>query len=291
MNLQFIKKRVSLFLIAGCTLLLGNQALAADTVTTVDSTVKFHQMSLTDKVIGIGKLLEQDAKAPLQNIAFLQLDQEDDYKYIREKADAKSKWVGKMFSNDAALIIESGDTWSKIQSGDVTGYIQNKYLLVGKIASLKAEAMLKEKFTGMNLNLLDEKILFCSFSQAVSREEIEAQKAAKRQSVVDFAEQFIGNPYVWGGTSLTRGADCSGFVKSVYANFGVSLPHSSYGMRRVGTEVSVNDIQPGDIVCYAGHVGIYAGNGQIVNAIDDDHGIGMSSLRYTKVVTVRRIFN
>lgn len=291
MNLQFIKKRVSLFLIAGCTLLLGNQALAADTVTTVDSTVKFHQMSLTDKVIGIGKLLEQDANAPLQNIAFLQLDQEDDYKYIREKADAKSKWVGKMFSNDAALIIESGDTWSKIQSGDVTGYIQNKYLLVGKIASLKAEAMLKEKFTGMNLNLLDEKILFCSFSQAVSREEIEAQKAAKRQSVVDFAEQFIGNPYVWGGTSLTRGADCSGFVKSVYANFGVSLPHSSYGMRRVGTEVSVNDIQPGDIVCYAGHVGIYAGNGQIVNAIDDDHGIGMSSLRYTKIVTVRRIFN
>lgn len=291
MNLQFIKKRVSLFLIAGCTLLLGNQALAADTVTTVDSTVKFHQMSLTDKVIGIGKLLEQDANAPLQNIAFLQLDQEDDYKYIREKADAKSKWVGKMFSNDAALIIESGDTWSKIQSGDVTGYIQNKYLLVGKIATLKAEAMLKEKFTGMNLNLLDEKILFCSFSQAVSREEIEAQKAAKRQSVVDFAEQFIGNPYVWGGTSLTRGADCSGFVKSVYANFGVSLPHSSYGMRRVGTEVSVNDIQPGDIVCYAGHVGIYAGNGQIVNAIDDDHGIGMSSLRYTKIVTVRRIFN
>lgn len=291
MNLQFIKKRVSVFLIAGCALLFGNQALATDTTTPADSTVKFHQMSITDKVIGIGKLLEQDTDAPLQNIAFLQIDDENGYQYIREKADSNSEWVGKMSSDDAAFILESGNTWSKIQSGDVTGYIQNKYLLVGKIASRKAESMLKEKFVGINLNLLDEKILFCSFSQAISREEIEAQKAAKRQSVVDFAEQFIGNPYVWGGASLTRGADCSGFVKSVYANFGVSLPHSSYGMRRVGTEISVNDIQPGDIVCYDGHVGIYAGNGKIVNAIDEEHGIGMSSLRYAKIVTVRRIFN
>ena len=113
---------------------------------------------------------------------------------------------------------------------------------------------------------------------------------AKRQSVVDYASQFIGNPYVYGGTSLTRGTDCSGFVRSVYAYFGVSLPRTSSAMRSVGYEVSYSEIQPGDIVCYYGHVGIYAGNGQIVNAIDESRSIGMSSATYAKIITIRRIF-
>lgn len=75
--------------------------------------------------------------------------------------------------------------------------------------------------------------------------------------VVSYACQFIGNPYVWGGESLTNGADCSGFIKSVYANFGISLPHSSVALQRAGSEVSYENAQPGDIVCYAGHVAIY----------------------------------
>ena len=77
--------------------------------------------------------------------------------------------------------------------------------------------------------------------------------------VVSYACQFIGNPYVWGGESLTNGADCSGFIKSVYANFGISLPHSSVALQRAGSEVSYENAQPGDIVCYAGHVAIYMG--------------------------------
>ena len=81
--------------------------------------------------------------------------------------------------------------------------------------------------------------------------------------VVSYACQFIGNPYVWGGESLTNGADCSGFIKSVYANFGISLPHSSVALQRAGSEVSYENAQPGDIVCYAGHVAIYMGGGQI----------------------------
>ena len=79
--------------------------------------------------------------------------------------------------------------------------------------------------------------------------------------VVSYACQFIGNPYVWGGESLTNGADCSGFIKSVYANFGISLPHSSVALQRAGSEVSYENAQPGDIVCYAGHVAIYMGGG------------------------------
>lgn len=101
--------------------------------------------------------------------------------------------------------------------------------------------------------------------------------------------QFVGNPYVWGGTSLTNGADCSGFVQSVYANFGVSMPRTSSAMRSAGTEVSYSEAVPGDVICYEGHVGIYIGNGQIVNAIDEAHGIGVSSATYTNIITVRRL--
>ena len=97
-------------------------------------------------------------------------------------------------------------------------------------------------------------------------------------SVVDYATQFVGNPYVWGGTSLTNGADCSGFVQSVYANFGVSLPRTSYEQQNAGTEVSYADAQPGDLICYGGHVAIYMGNGQIVHASNSQDGIKISNL-------------
>lgn len=110
-------------------------------------------------------------------------------------------------------------------------------------------------------------------------------------AVVSFACQFVGNPYVWGGESLTNGADCSGFIKSVYAHFGVSLPHSSESLRSVGRGVSALEMQPGDIICYAGHVAIYMGNNQIVHASSPTSGIKISSNPYYKtILAVRRIF-
>lgn len=109
-------------------------------------------------------------------------------------------------------------------------------------------------------------------------------------SVVDFATQFVGNPYVWGGTSLTNGADCSGFVQSVYANFGVSLPRTSYEQQNAGTEVSYADAQPGDLICYGGHVAIYMGNGQIVHASNSVDGIKISNdATYRTITSVRRL--
>lgn len=108
-------------------------------------------------------------------------------------------------------------------------------------------------------------------------------------AVVEYAKQFLGNPYVWGGTSLTNGCDCSGFVMKVYEAFGISLPHSSKSDRSVGRAVSFNEIQPGDIVCYDGHVGIYAGNGQIINALNRKSGIVYTNVNYDTVLAVRRV--
>lgn len=109
-------------------------------------------------------------------------------------------------------------------------------------------------------------------------------------SVVDYATQFVGNPYVWGGTSLTDGADCSGFVQSVYANFGVDLPRTSYEQQNAGTEVSYADAQPGDLICYGGHVAIYMGDGKIVHASNSTDGIKISdNAAYRTITSVRRL--
>lgn len=111
------------------------------------------------------------------------------------------------------------------------------------------------------------------------------------QAVVDYARQFLGNPYVYGGTSLTNGTDCSGFVMGVYAAFGVSLPRNSAAQRGAGYAVNLADIQPGDIVCYSGHVGIYAGNNTLIHASNERTGITLTSpVTYRKVLAVRRIF-
>ncbi len=109
-------------------------------------------------------------------------------------------------------------------------------------------------------------------------------------SVVDYATQFVGNPYVWGGTSLTDGADCSGFVQSVYKNFGVDLPRTSYEQQNAGTEVSYEDAQPGDLICYGGHVAIYMGDGKIVHASNAKDGIKISdNAAYRTILSVRRL--
>ncbi len=111
----------------------------------------------------------------------------------------------------------------------------------------------------------------------------------KGQQIANYACQFIGNPYVAGGTSLTNGADCSGFVMAVYQAFGYSLPRSSYAQSNVGKAVSYSEAQPGDVIYYGGHVGIYIGNGQIVHASTERTGIKITSATYRSIITVRRI--
>lgn len=115
------------------------------------------------------------------------------------------------------------------------------------------------------------------------------QTGVSGTDVVNYAMQFIGNPYVLGGTSLTNGCDCSGFTQSVYAHFGISIPRTSGSQASCGQAVSYEAAQPGDLVCYVGHVGIYIGGGQIVNASTPRTGIKTQSATYRTILTVRRV--
>ena len=241
---------------------------------------------------------------------------EEGFLSVNALADETSEAVGKVYASSIINIVEKKADWTKIHSGNVEGFVKTEQLLIGKEAEAKAKELLSAMYPDVDITTLDEEAVEKCFSVGETAEEetarlaaeeaarvvaeqerIAAEKAAreaanagKRQAVVNYANQFIGNPYVWGGTSLTNGTDCSGFVKGVYAHFGISLPRTSYSMRSVGYAVSFADIQPGDIVCYSGHVGIYAGNGKIVNAIDESHGIGMSNVKYSNIITIRRIY-
>ena len=117
------------------------------------------------------------------------------------------------------------------------------------------------------------------------------------KAVIDYATQVVGNPYVYGGSSLTNGTDCSGFVMSVYKNFGVSLPHSSSALRSVGYGVSLSEAQPGDIICYTSngktctHVAIYIGDGQIVHAANKKKGITIGQADYNTIMGGKNVID
>lgn len=222
--------------------------------------------------------------------------------YVRSEPTKESEYVGKLYPGYAAKITGPVGEWTAVESGDVTGYVKTEYILTGAEAQTYAENLVPEAQQ-------EGKEEAEAFTYAVSRKseevqmtqevqgnvqqtettEVSAQPASNGQVIVDYACQFIGNPYVWGGTSLTDGADCSGFVQSVFAHFGISLPRTTYDQINAGVEVSYDQAMPGDLICYDGHIGIYIGNGQIVNAQNPEQGIGISPATYTTILSVRRI--
>ncbi len=143
-----------------------------------------------------------------------------------------------------------------------------------------------------NYGEIDDAALSITEAESVAESAVAValEQQASGEKIVAFASQFIGNPYRYGGSSLTSGTDCSGFVMSVYRNFGISLPHSSSALRSVGTPVgSLAEAQPGDIICYSGHVGIYLGDGKLLSALGTRYGITINSATYKRILAIRRL--
>lgn len=308
---KFLKKGIALGVLTSAVLIPNDKVLAAEAKNAEGvSTVNINKGYLANATAEIERYVETELKNVYEDMAFTQVE-EGSYLFVRTEPSQDSEWVGKLYEADAAKVIGPVGEWTQIESGNVTGYVKTEYILTGESAEEKAKAIVAEKKPEVDVETLDEAkaegLAAECFSYAESKEEeaarlaeeaakaeeeakaAEAETVGNGQAVVDYAMQFVGNPYVWGGTSLTNGADCSGFVQSVYANFGVSMPRTSSAMRSAGTEVSYSEAVPGDVICYEGHVGIYIGNGQIVNAIDEAHGIGVSSATYTNIITVRRL--
>lgn len=224
------------------------------------------------------------------------------FMYVRSEPTKESEYVGKLYPGYAAKITGPVGEWTAVESGDVTGYVKTEYILTGAEAQTYAENLVTEAqqegkeeaeaFTYAVSRKSEEAQMTQEVQENVQQTEtteVSAQPASNGQAIVDYACQFIGNPYVWGGTSLTDGADCSGFVQSVFAHFGISLPRTTYDQINAGVEVSYDQAMPGDLICYDGHIGIYIGNGQIVNAQNPEQGIGISPATYTTILSVRRI--
>ena len=242
---------------------------------------------LSDKKIEVEDYLVPTEKGEYLDMAFANVQT---FLYIRSEPTTESEWLGKLYPDNAAKIIGPVGEWTKIQSGTVTGYVYSDYIIIGKNAEEKAREVGEEAFVYAESKAEEEARLKKEAEEAAQKAAEEAAaKAGTGQAIVDYACQFIGNPYVWGGTSLTEGADCSGFVQSVFAHFGISLPRTTWDMENVGTPVSYDQAVAGDIILYDGHVGIYMGNGEIVNAINSRRGIGILPATYTNILTVRRL--
>lgn len=215
--------------------------------------------------------------------------------YVKKDMQMEAEVLGYLAMGDEVVVLEEGDEWCKVSIEEGDGYVLKELV---RLHSEFVTAESKEEEAERLLKEAKEREEARKAALLAAQEE--AEKAGMTVSaepteigieIADYACQFVGNPYKWGGTSLTEGADCSGFVMSVYANFGVELPHSSAADRKVGYEVgSLDNAIPGDIVCYSGHVAIYIGNGQIVHASTEKTGIIISNADYRTILCIRRIF-
>ncbi|MBP3451223.1 MAG: C40 family peptidase [Agathobacter sp.] len=264
---------------------------AATVLETLDGWYKVTSGSVTGYVSADYVIVGDEAtcKAASQRIATVNTDT----LRLRKEATTESG-INALLSigNKVTVLDESIPGWYKVQYKSSTGYVSAEFVSVETVysyAESKAEEAARKEAEAAERRR--QEAAKKNNNKTSSNKKYNAPAGVSGQSVVDYAVQFVGNPYVWGGTSLTKGADCSGFVMKIYEAYGVSLPHSSYKMRSVGYSVSASDVQPGDIICYSGHVAIYIGDGKIVHASNKKDGIKITNnWRYKKVLAIRRIF-
>lgn len=220
---------------------------------------------------------------------------------VRTEPSLDAPVLGLVPIDDELVVTDETDEWVKVDVEEGIGWVSKEYVtlhteFVQAESKEEEEARLAkeeaERKKAREAAAAKAAANSSSSSNTTTTATVSGEGSEMGKSVAEYALQFVGNPYVYGGTSLTNGADCSGFVMSVYANFGVSLPHSSAADRSQGSAVEggLDNAQPGDLICYSGHVALYIGDGQIVHASTAKTGIIVSNASYKKVLAVRRIF-
>lgn len=212
---------------------------------------------------------------------------------IYEQRKDSSRAIGKLAEQSLCYILADEEKeWVFVESGDARGFVKKSSLLTGDPAQKKVEEKGEQNISLAEVLVEPEENKSCYYTFTSVKKA--SQAALTREAMVKFALQFVGNPYVWGGTSLTGGADCSGFVQSVYANFGYSLPRVAENQAVYGMQIPVESAEPGDLIFYARngyvyHVSMYIGNGQVVHAAGRKVGIITSGIDGNAVWATRII--
>ena len=277
MNLRTIKNTFFVLAMAGAFLFPSVNAEATGLSQVVNAGVATTMEQTDDEAV----LAAAVAPSVVEGYTLLGVvEAESGYINVREEMSTDSDVVGKIRKDAICEVLSIEEEWSEIKSGEIKGYISNEYLLTGVEANEKAECLMEEG------KELETAITMMEYRYGKGVTDIQME-------ICEYARQFVGNPYVWGGTSLTKGADCSGFTLSVYRNYGVSLPHSSKAQANCGERIDLSELQPGDLVFYGGknihHVAMYIGNGQVVHAQSANTGIVVSSMYYNTPTRAVRV--
>lgn len=212
---------------------------------------------------------------------------------VMEDKDEGSRIIGVIPKGGLCFILEDkGEEWIYVESGDVRGFVKRKTIQHNEEITKLVEEKKEDIFPLAEEKIKPEENRACYYTLTSTKSGIPSGEI--RSSIVEFAGQFVGNPYVWGGTSLTEGADCSGFVQSIYKQFGYELPRVSRDQAQYGTKIPVEDALPGDLIFYANsgniyHVVMYAGDGKTIEAMSTDMGIVQSDVNKENAVWATRV--
>lgn len=207
--------------------------------------------------------------------------------HVREGKGTNQKIVGILPKGSLCYILADADSdWVYVESGDVRGFVCARYLLRGEEAEKEVNRWQEESFPMAEMWVKPWNNKVYTYTYTTTRTLLSSDEA--RGEVLQYAKKFLGNPYVWGGTSLTNGCDCSGFAQQIFANFGYTLPRTSRQQAKAGTRIPVQEAKPGDLLFYQResgfiyHVMIYLGDGKVIHAGSEATGILISDFNYEK---------